>query len=256
MIYALLHGYVGELKLPLVFAEAQQRMTAEEAKMMIQVLVCDSVPVVRDGLRSALVSAADMVCVAATGCAVEGLAVARQLSPDVVITDLSLSGMDGITFVRELALNETEKNPGVVVFANETTDLAIRELLRLGVYGLLEKEAGKEQLLASIRAAARGELMLAPHVIHLVVGWLKDYDFDQKPEPDPQVTSLTQREREILLLVGEGLSVKEVSVKLFIAATTVRTHIFRLRHKLNVRDRAQMVSFAHTSGLMRLPTAM
>ncbi|WP_169316648.1 response regulator [Actinacidiphila oryziradicis] len=239
-----------------MLAEAEQRMTAEEEKMKIQVLVCDSVPVVRDGLRSALVSAADMACVAATGSAVEGLMVARELSPDVVITDLNLKGMDGISFVRKLALNETKENPGVVVFTNEMTDLAIRELLRLGVYGLLEKETGKEKLLASIRAAARGELMLAPNVIHRVVGWLKDYDFNQKPEPDPQVKSLTQREREILLLVGEGLSVNEMSVKLFIAVTTVRTHIFRLRHKLNVRDRAQMVSFAHTSGLMRQLTAM
>ncbi|MFF6987087.1 LuxR C-terminal-related transcriptional regulator [Streptomyces sp. NPDC010273] len=221
--------------------------------MAMTVLVCDSVPVVRDGLTSLLSEAPDVTRVSATGNAVECLVMTRKLKPDVLITDLSPEGMDGIDFVHRVIrenAQERDGRPGVVVFASDMTDRVIEKLLRAGAITLLEKETGREMLLTAVRAAARGEVMLAPHVTGRLVRWFRSREFGPDRAPDPQVESLTPREREILVLVGEGLPIEEIAAKLVIGSATVRTHIYRLRHKLNVRDRAQLVSFAHSAGLL------
>lgn len=177
----------------------------------------------------------------------------RKLQPDVLITDLNPAGMDGIDFVHRVIKENTQerdRSTGIVVFTSEMTDRTIETLLRAGTMTLLEKETGREQLLTAVRAAARGEVMLAPQVTGKLVSWFRNQEFGPDPVLDPQVESLTPREREILVLVGEGLPIDEIASKLVIGAATVRTHIYRLRHKLNVRDRAQAVSFAHSCGLL------
>jgi DNA-binding NarL/FixJ family response regulator len=217
----------------------------------MRVLVCDSVPVVRDGLKALLESVTDVTNVAVTGSAVEGLIMARRSGPDVVITDLHPDGMDGLEFIRRLLHEDSrEEQAKVVVFTSDITDRTVETLLRAGVRTLIEKETRPEQLLTAVRAAARGEVTLAPSVTGRLVGWFRSQDFGPDPEPDPQVASLTPREREVLLLVGQGRSVEEIATYLVIGVATVRTHIYRLRHKLGVRDRAQLVSFVFSSGLL------
>ncbi|MFD8817105.1 response regulator [Streptomyces sp. NPDC059627] len=219
----------------------------------MKVLVCDSVPVVRDGLKVLLSSAPDVASVSTTGNAVECLVMARSLRPDVLIADLNPEGMDGIDFVHRVireSMQERGERPRVVVFTSELTDRIIETMLRAGVIALLEKETGREQLLTAVRAAARGEVMLAPKVTGKLVCWFRSQGFGPAPRLDPQVESLTPREREILVLVGEGLPIEEIAAKLVIGVATVRTHVYRLRHKLHVRDRAQLVSFAHNCGLL------
>ncbi len=162
--------------------------------MAMTVLVCDSVPVVRDGLTSLLSEAPDVTRVSATGNAVECLVMARKLKPDVLITDLSPEGMDGIDFVHRVIrenAQERDGRPGVVVFASDMTDRVIEKLLRAGAITLLEKETGREMLLTAVRAAARGEVMLAPHVTGRLVRWFRSREFGPDRAPDPQVESLT-----------------------------------------------------------------
>ncbi|WP_329454055.1 response regulator transcription factor [Streptomyces sp. NBC_01497] len=217
----------------------------------MRVLVCDSVPVVRDGLKTLFESVADVTDVAVTGSAVEGLIMARRTDPDVVITDLHPDGMDGMEFIHRLLHEDSrEAQSKIVVFTSDITDRTVETLLKAGVRTLIEKETRPEQVLMAVRAAARGEVTLAPSVTGRLVGWFRSQDFGPDPEPDPQVESLTPREREVLLLVGEGRSVEEIATYLVIGVATVRTHIYRLRHKLGVRDRAQLVSFVFSSGLL------
>jgi DNA-binding NarL/FixJ family response regulator len=135
------------------------------------------------------------------------------------------------------------------------SDKMVTSILRAGVNGLLVKEATREELSSAIRAAARGHMMLAPEITHRLVEWFRRSGSHADDLLRPVLAELTPRERQILLLMANGMTTEEVAGQLAIGVTTVRTHLHRLRTKLKARDRAQLVSLAYRAGLMSPPDA-
>ena len=149
-----------------------------------------------------------------------------------------------------MAQERISPQPKVVVFAMNHSDQMITDVLHAGADGLLVKEATADELSAAIRAAARGQIMLAPLVANRLVSWFRRQDSQPEEQLRPALAALTPRERQVLLLIAQGKSTEEVASELAIGVTTVRTHVYRLRCKLDVKDRAQMVSVAYRSGMM------
>jgi DNA-binding NarL/FixJ family response regulator len=219
--------------------------------MTVRVLICDELPVIRDGMRTLLDAVPDFEVVATTDNGMDAIVLARTKRPDVVITDLALQAMSGLEMIRRLGKENLDPPPNIVVFTLSDTDETVSDVLHAGASGLLGKDASPEELVTAVRVAATGRTTLAPGIAHRLVAW-----FRQQPDASdsvlrPAMTDLTPREREVTLLVARGLSTDEVAHELAIGVATVRTHLYRVRCKLGARDRAQLVSFAFRSGLMR-----
>ncbi len=220
--------------------------------MAVRVLICDELPVVRDGLRTLLASVPDIDVIATTGNGREAIMLSRSLRPDVVVTDLKLEGMPGLEMIRRLSKEDLDPPLHVVVFAMSDTDETMSDVLHAGASGLLGKDASLTDLISAIRLAARGQTMLAPVVAQRLVDWFRDRRGPSEAVLEPMVSSLTQREREVMMLIARGLSTDEIARELTIGIATVRTHVYRVRCKLGARDRAQLVSLAYRSGIMKV----
>ena len=218
--------------------------------MSLRVLICDDRPVVSDGLGSLLSAEPDIDVIGSASDERQAMVMIRSRRPEVILTGLRLGGSDGAAFVRRL--HEDFAKPAVVVLAAETgVDDVIDDALRAGASGVLAAESSREELLIAVRAVGRGQAMLGPSVARRLVEWFRSRDSDVGAGPAPLINHLTRREREVLTLTARGLSVEEIADQLYIGIATVRTHIYRIRHKLRLRDRAQLVTFAHRTGLMR-----
>jgi len=216
---------------------------------MISVLIADDQDLVRIGLR-ALIEAEDDMSVA--GEAADGLAVvavAQRTRPDVILMDVRMPGIDGIEATRRLAGDETLGGTRVIVLTTFELDEYVFDALRHGASGFLTKDTKPAELLRAIRLVAAGEALLSPSVTRRVVR-----EFAVRPsralKPHPQLDTLTEREKEIVGLVGEGLSNDEIAERLVVSPATARTHVSRAMIKLGARDRAQLVVFAYQSGLV------
>jgi DNA-binding NarL/FixJ family response regulator len=220
--------------------------------MPVRVLICGDVPVVRDGLRSLLDCVADIEVVKTTGSGMEAIMLSRRLRPHVVVTDLKLDGMPGLEMIRRLRKEEPDPHPHVVVFALSDDDQTMSEVLHAGASGLLGKDASPDDLIAAVRLAARGQTTLAPVLAKRLVTWFCERRSPSEVCLQPLVSSLTPRERQVMMLVARGSSTEEIARELTIGVATVRTHVYRLRCKLGARDKAQLVSFAYRSGLMQV----
>lgn len=218
--------------------------------MALRVLVCDELPIVRDGLRALLDTAPDIEVVDTTDSGVHAIMLVRSLCPDVVVTGVNLRGLSGLELIRRLSQDPATPKPRVVVFAMTDSDEIVTSVLHAGANGLLVKDATREELMSAIRAAALGHTMLAPQIAHRLVGWYLRSARQSDELLRSALTELTPREQQVLLLLARGLTTDEVADELAIGVTTVRTHVHRLRTKLKVRDRAQLVSFAYRAGLM------
>lgn len=218
--------------------------------MAVRVLICDGRPLVRDGLRSLLDAESDIEVVATADSAVHAMALVREHRPRVVITGLSPAGLTVAAFIARLLGEDADDEIGVVVYASADDDETVGEILHAGANALLTEEASREELALAVRAVASGHAMLGPRIAQRLIGWYR-----QRPERGAltvlDAELLTPREREILILTAEGQSTEDISRRLFIGVATVRTHIYRLRCKLHLRDRAQLVSYAYRAGLMR-----
>lgn len=219
--------------------------------MSLRVLICDERTLVSDGLRTLLEGETDVQVIGGTGSGAEAIVLAREGRPDVLLTGLRLQDMTGGEFLRRLREGGAELCPPVVVYAlGEITDSMV-DLVRAGANGVLAEDASKAELLIAVRAVASGHAMLGPPVARRMLDWLRSSD-DPVGVPYPAVANnLTGREREILLLTARGLSADEIAGRLFISVATVRTHLYRLRCKLQLKDRAQLVTFAYQTGLAR-----
>jgi DNA-binding NarL/FixJ family response regulator len=215
------------------------------------VLVCDEVPLFRDGLRTLLEAEPDMEVVGDTDSGIHAMVLVRTLRPHVVVTGLSLHGMSGLELSRRLGSEDVQPAPRVVIFSMSDSNETVAEMLRAGANALLVKSATREELRSAIHVAANGETMLAPTIAKRLVDWYRRRDERAGELLDPQLATLTQREREVLTLMARGMSTEEMASELCIGVTTVRTHVHRLRCKLDARDRVQLVSFAFRAGLMR-----
>ncbi len=218
---------------------------------MIGVLIADDQDLVRIGLR-ALIDAEDDMRVA--GEAADGLAavaLARQTRPEIILMDVRMPGIDGIEATRRLAADATMSATRVIVLTTFELDEYVFDALRHGASGFLTKDTKPGELLRAIRLVAAGEALLSPSVTRRVVR-----EFASRPsrarKPHPQLDTLTDREKEIVGLVGEGLSNDDIAERLVVSPATARTHVSRAMVKLGARDRAQLVVFAYQSGLVDL----
>jgi DNA-binding NarL/FixJ family response regulator len=218
--------------------------------MSVRVLVCEEMPIVRDGLRTLLAAEPDIEVVDATDSGTHGMMLIRTTRPHVVVTGMALRGMSPLEMTRRLAKEPVEPRPRFVVLAMMDNPETIESILRADVNGLLAWDATCEELTSAVRAAARGQTTLAPQIAHQLVEWFRSRETHHDRQLRPMVAELTPREREVLILAGRGMCAEEMAAELVIGVATVRTHLYRLRCKLQLRDRAQLVSFAYRAGLM------
>jgi DNA-binding NarL/FixJ family response regulator len=217
--------------------------------MAIRVLICDELPVIRDGLQTLLDAAPDIDVIDTTDNGMQAIILVRTARPDVVVTDLNLRSISGLEMIRRLGKEDAP--PNVVVFTGSDADKTVSDVLHAGVTCLLSKDASPQELVTAIRAAAAGRAMLAPDVAQRLVTWFLEQPDTAASSPLPEMTELTPRERDVIQMVARGLSTEEVARELTIGVATVRTHLYRVRTKLGVRDRAELVSLAYRSGLIQ-----
>ncbi len=217
--------------------------------MIIRVLICDELPVIRDGLRTLLDAVPDIDVIDTTDNGMEAIILVRTAQPDVVVTDLDLQTISGLEMIHRL--RKEDARPNIVVFTGSDADKTVSDVLHAGASCLLGKDASPQELVTAIRAAAAGRTMLAPNIAQRLVTWFREQPDTLESAPCPEVTELTPREREVTQMVARGMSTEEVARELIIGVATVRTHLYRVRTKLGVRDRAQLVSLAYQSGLIQ-----
>jgi DNA-binding NarL/FixJ family response regulator len=215
---------------------------------VISVLIVDDQDLVRIGLRT-LIENEDGLTVA--GEAADGLAavrVAKDTRPDVVLMDIRMPGIDGLEATRRIVADPSLAETRIIVLTTFELDEYVFDALRHGASGFLLKDTKPAELLAGIRQVADGGALLSPSVTRRLISAF----VSQPPRTvrtHPQLDTLTEREREIVGLVGEGLSNDEIAERLVVSPATARTHVSRAMIKLGARDRAQLAVFAHQSGL-------
>ena len=215
---------------------------------MIRVAVADDQALVRVGLRVLLENEDDIELVGEATDGVEAVALVRRTRPDVVLMDVRMPRLDGIEALRAIAGDPDVAATRVVMLTTFELDEYVFDALRAGASGFLIKDTEPAELVRALRVAAAGESLLSPSVTRRLIR-----EFTSRPTPRPastaQVQSLTEREREVVALVAEGLSNDQIGKRLFVSPDTVRTHVGRAMGKLEARDRAQLVVFAYQSGL-------
>jgi DNA-binding NarL/FixJ family response regulator len=209
----------------------------------VRVLLVDDEQLVRTGLRMILGSEPGLVVVGEAGDGEEALAAVAALDPDVVLLDLRMPVLDGISTTRALVARGVRAR--VLVLTTFDTDRNVVEALHAGAIGFLLKDAPADQLVAAIRAAATGDAVLAPTVARRVA---EELARRRTPEGIGRLDVLTERERDVLGRMAEGLSNAEIAHRLFISEGTVKTHVARILQKLGVRDRLQAVVLAYRAG--------
>ncbi|MFI5896222.1 response regulator [Actinoplanes sp. NPDC051513] len=218
---------------------------------MIGVLIADDQDLVRLGLSALIGAEDDMRVVGEAADGLAAVAVARETRPDIVLMDVRMPGIDGIEATRRLTADATMSGTRVIVLTTFELDEYVFDALRHGASGFLTKDTKPAEVLKAIRLVAAGEALLSPSVTRRVVR-----EFATRPsrarKPHPRLGTLTDREREVAGLVGEGLSNEDIAERLVVSPATARTHVSRAMVKLGARDRAQLVVFAYQSGLVDL----
>jgi DNA-binding NarL/FixJ family response regulator len=217
---------------------------------VIRVVVVDDQALVRMGLRTLLETEADLDLVAEAGDGREGLAVVRRMVPDVVLMDIRMPGLDGLAALREITADPALKDVRVVMLTTFELDEYVFEALRAGASGFVLKDADPDELVRAVRVVADGGSLLSPSVTRRVIEQFAGAA-PTGSAPHPELSRLTEREREIVAWVATGRSNDEIAEELVVSAATVRTHVSRAMVKLGARDRAQLVVFAVQSGLTR-----
>jgi DNA-binding NarL/FixJ family response regulator len=221
---------------------------------MIRAAIADDQPLARAGLRAMLVLAGDMIVIGEATNGVEAVQLARTEQPDVLLMDIRMPVMDGIEATRRIAADPGLVAVRVIMLTTFDLDEHIYGALRAGASGFLLKDVPPEQLFDAIRVVAAGEALLAPTVTRRLIEEFARHDAgieSRQSARRAELTVLTERELEVLGLIGRGLSNQEISAQLFISQATTKTYVSRLLAKLPARDRAQLVVVAYESGLVR-----
>lgn len=216
---------------------------------MIRVLIVDDQTIVRAGFAALLSAQPDITVVGEAGDGREAVHLAGRQRPDVVVMDIRMPGMDGIEATRQILARPDAEGTRVLVLTTFDVDEYVYDALASGASGFLLKDATAEELVSAVRVVARGDSLLAPQVTgRLIREFAKQRR--SRPEPPPELASLTARETEVLVLIAGGLSNSEIAGRLVVSEHTVKTHVARVFTKLGLRDRAQAVVLAYESGLV------
>ena len=219
---------------------------------MITVLLADDQALVRAGFRALLNAEPDIRVVGEAADGLEAVKLAQQHRPDVVLMDIRMPGVDGLEATRRIAADPALAETRVVILTTFELDEYVFEALRTGASGFLVKDTEPVELLRGVRAVAAGDALLSPSVTRRVIGEFAGAAARGRPAaPPPQLDQLTDREREVLVLVAEGLSNDQIAARLVISPATAKTHVSRTMIKLGARDRAQLVVYAYEAGLIR-----
>jgi DNA-binding NarL/FixJ family response regulator len=218
----------------------------------VRVLVADDQVLIRSGFAALIGSAEDLAVVGEAGDGAEAVQLAAELRPDVVLMDIRMPGMDGLTAARQITGSPALADVRVIVLTTFEADEYVFEALRSGASGFLGKSVEPEELHEAIRVVARGEALLSPRATRSVIArFLAGPRSEAPATPDPALDVLTDREREMVALVANGLSNEDIAGRLYLSPLTVKTHVNRAMSKLHVRDRAQLVVLAYQTGLVR-----
>ncbi len=217
---------------------------------MIRVMVVDDQPMFRAGLKAILNQNSDIEVVAEAEDGIQAIASAKIRRPDVILMDVRMPRLDGIEATR-LILGDPEAPPvRVMMLTTFDIDGYVFDALRAGASGFLLKDATAEELTAAVRTVAAGDALLAPKATTYLLEAFTTAPELQKPRTDV-VAALTDRERDVFLLIARGMSNSEIGHELFIAEQTVKTHVGRILAKLQLRDRVHVVVLAYEAGLVR-----
>jgi DNA-binding NarL/FixJ family response regulator len=216
---------------------------------MITVLVADDQALVRAGFRSLLDAQDDIEVVGEAGDGEEAVRMAGELAPDVVLMDIRMPGVDGLAATKRIVDDDRLASTRVVILTTFGLDEYVFEAIRAGASGFLVKDTEPPELLQAVRVAASGEALLSPTITKRLIEAFAEHS--KQPAPDGRLERLTDREREVMALVAEGLTNREIAQRLFVSPATAKTHVSRAMGKLGARDRAQLVVLAYESGLIR-----
>jgi DNA-binding NarL/FixJ family response regulator len=216
---------------------------------MIRVVLADDQALVRAGFRALLDAQDDIEVVGEAVDGEQAVRLAGDLTPGVVLMDIRMPGVDGLTATRRIAADERSADVRVVILTTFGLDEYVFEAIRSGASGFLVKDTEPAELVQAVRVVAGGEALLSPSVTKRLIA---EYASRAKePVSADGLDELTDREREVVALVGEGLSNGEIAQRLVLSPATAKTHVSRAMGKLRARDRAQLVVIAYESGLVR-----
>jgi DNA-binding NarL/FixJ family response regulator len=216
---------------------------------VIRVLLADDQELVRAGFRALLDAEDGIEVVGDAGDGEEAVRLAEELRPDVVLMDIRMPGLDGLEATRRIVQANQSEGIRVVILTTFDLDEYVFEALRIGASGFLVKDTRPAELVQAVRVVSEGDALLSPGVTRRLVGRFADRA--RAPVSAQALESLTEREREVLALVAEGLSNQEIADRLVVSPWTAKTHVSRAMVKTGARDRAQLVVLAYESGLAR-----
>ncbi|MFI1016922.1 response regulator [Streptomyces sp. NPDC020965] len=216
---------------------------------MIRVLLADDQLLVRAGFRALLDAQRDIEVAGEAADGAEAVRLVRELRPDVVLMDIRMPVLDGLAATRGITGDERLREVRVVMLTTFELDEYVFEAIRSGASGFLVKDTEPDELLRAVRAVVAGDALLSPGVTRRLIG---EFAARSKTPMDAgRLAELTEREREVMALVGIGLSNGEIARRLVVSPLTAKTHVSRTMVKLGARDRAQLVVLAYESGLVR-----
>lgn len=233
-------------------AELSDPAMASQASSGIRILLVDDHVVVRAGIRMIIQSRPEMAIAGEAGTRDEALAIAASEQPDIILLDLDLGGDSGMDVLS--ALRETSSEARIIVLTGLRDPAVHRRAVLLGAMGIVSKEKAAEVLINAIERVHAGEAWLDPSLVAGVLGEVSRAGKTKKADPEEtKITSLTNRERQVVVLIGEGIKNKEIADRLFISETTVRHHLTSIFSKLELADRVELLIYAFRHGLAKPP---
>jgi DNA-binding NarL/FixJ family response regulator len=210
----------------------------------VRVLIADDHPLFREGMRGRLDRVADVAVVGEAASGDEAVELAHKLEPDVILMDIKMPGLNGIEATREI--QRASPRVGILMLTMFEDDDSVFAAMRAGAKGYLLKDSGGEGVVRAIRAVASGEAVFGPGVAERIIGF---FSAPRTAAPQRAFPELTEREEEVLSLVAQGKSNREIARQLFVSLKTVRNHVSNILLKLQVADRAQAVIRARDAGM-------
>lgn len=216
---------------------------------MIRVVLADDQALVRAGFRALLNAQEDIEVVGEAADGQEAVGAARELRPDVMLMDIRMPGLDGLAATKEISATPELADVHILILTTFEEDEYVFEAIRVGASGFLVKDTEPVELVRAVRVVAVGDALLSPSVTRRLIS---EFATRAKKVRQPSTLDiLTEREREVVTLVGEGLTNDEIAERLVVSPATAKTHVSRAMTKLATRDRAQLVVLAYESGLVR-----